>query len=483
MKQLFTILLFFASTFAYSQGNSNQVWLQNFLNDQAIINAPVSICVSDLNSQTELLNVKAALCITPASVQKLITSATALEILGKDFHFETTVGYRGYISDSILNGDLIIIGGGDPTLGSDYQFGAHRRDFYAEWVKAIQQLGIDSINGNIIANPSIYTDQDVPQTWIWEDLANYYGASAQGISLYDNTFQLIFSTEDVEDGKTEVIGTNPYIPGLKLKNDVTASSDGRDQSVVLGSPYDSFRIIKGSLPKGKTDYKIRASIPDPALLLAYELKQELELQGIHISGNALKIVSSNRLESKPDSVVLKWPSPPLFEIINELNAFSINLFAEHLCKQLGLAVKGEGSTIAGVKTIKEYWEKRGIDTNFIFMADGSGLSRSNALSAKALVSILTVMNNDSINGTFFKNSIPQTGLQGTQQYYFQNSFLKGKARAKSGSMTRVRSFAGYMTTQKGTPIAFAIIVNNFNTASFDMAAKMEKLLEEIYLNL
>jgi len=146
-------------------------------------------------------------------------------------------------------------------------------------------------------------------------------------------------------------------------------------------------------------------------------------------------------------------------------------------------VSGNGSTLAGTKAMKEFWASKGINTNNLFLADGSGLSRQNALTAKTLVDILVYMKNHSQWFDAFENSIPITGLEGTQKYYFQESVLKGKARAKTGSMTRVRSMAGYMTTQSGKEVAFAIIINNYNVTTASMKTQMEALIENLYLHL
>lgn len=483
MQYLLLLPLLILSFSLFGQNQSIKNDLQNFVNDKTIVNSPLSICVKNLETGETILDENDELSIIPASTLKLITSATALEVFGKDFRFETKLGYRGILKDSTLKGDIIIFGGGDPTLGSSYFFGTDKNSFLIEWSQEIKSLGIKSVDGNIIADPFIYADQDVPQTWIWEDLGNYFGAAAQGIALYDNTFQLVFKTDSYNGGKTEILYEEPFIPNLKLQNQVRASNDNRDRAYVFGSPFDSFRIIKGTLPKGKEEFRIKASIPDPSVLLAFELKETLKNNGVQIAGGFKKANNYDAREYNADSIFFIWQSPPLDEIVKQLNNESINLIAEHLCKHIGLKLRNEGSTNAGIKAIKNFWKEKGINTDFIYLADGSGLSRANAISAKTLVDVLTYMNNESENKECYKNSIPVTGLQGTQKYYFQQSFLKSKARAKSGSMTRVRSFAGYMTTQNGTPIAFAIIVNNFSCKSFTMAAKMEKLMESFYREL
>lgn len=478
---LFLVFFFTVNAVIATDNNMEQRTIL-FLNDDAIQNSPVSIYIANSISGEQLLEVNPNLSICPASVLKLITTATALELLGADFTFHTKIVHSGYIADSTLHGELIIEGGGDPSLGSPY-FGDNNDIFLQQWVRQIKKAGIDSINGNLLVDPGIYSDNDVPQTWIWEDLGNYFGAAAQGISLYDNTFKIFFETANIDGGSTQIIEIKPKIPHLTLKNEVTASTDQRDRAYVYGSPFDSYRVIKGTLPMGRSNFSIKASIPDPATLLAARLSEKLKAEGIGISGKIKKLQQGNSQSISQKQELVNWSSPPLDQIIEKLNHESINLYAESLCKHIGLVQNGTGSTASGTEAIKAFWHDKGVETQWLFQADGSGLSRNNAISSKTLTDVLVYMKNYSSNFDVFEKSIPLTGMQGTQKYYFQQSFLKGKARAKSGSMTRIRSFAGYMETQKGTPIAFAIIVNNFNCGSFTMAQKMEKLMEAIYLEL
>lgn len=482
MKYLHLLFILFIPSIVYSQNSDSLAWFSAFLKDESITESPMSICVSNLETEEIIFQHNSQLSLPPASTLKLITSATALEILGKDYKFETQIAYQGKVVDSVLLGNLIIIGGGDPSLGSAYMNGIDNKAFLENWSQNIKKSGIKLIVGDIIADPNIYSDQDVPQTWIWEDLGNYYGSAAQGISFYDNTFKIAFKTENIDNGKTYILGTVPNIPNLSIANEVKSSNIQRDRAYVFGNPSSSNRTIKGTLPMGRDNFKIKASIPDPSLLLAYEFKQSLNQNGINVQGEAISLKNNSNYKYTTDSTLFKWESAPLFKIIEQLNYESINLFAEHLCKHIGFVKSGTGSTNEGVKQIKTFWNTQGINTNFIFLADGSGLSRANSISSKSLVEILNYMQNHSTHAAYYKNSIPITGLQGTQKYYFQNSFLKGKAQAKSGSMTRIRSFAGYMTTQNGTPISFAIIVNNFNCSSFTMAKKLERLMEGFYID-
>jgi len=468
------IFYFLLSTFLYlasfaQQSNS----LDIFLNDGAVSNAAVSIYFVDASTGEVLVASQPQIAVTPASVLKLVTSATALEKLGKDFRFNTSVSISGKIENRILNGNLIVTGGGDPTLGSGY-FNANKSEFLSKWVHAIKQAGIDSIAGNIVVDNSIYSDQDVVQNWLWEDIGSYYGAAAQGISIYDNSFEISFRTSDSIGGRSEILFIQPKIPDLVIENQVVSGSDNRDRAFIFGAPAENYRVAKGTLPRGRTDYRLSSSMPDPAMVLATEFRKALRDSMVFVTGTIEK------RKAQPDSILLKWESPMLSEIIQQLNFESINLYAEHLLKQIGLTTYGDGSTASGVKAVTEYWKEKGIDTRSLFVADGSGLSRFNALTAKTLVDVLLYMQKDSINFSVYEESLPITGANGTMKNYFQESVLRGKAHVKSGSMTRVRSLAGYMPTKSGRTVAFTVMVNNFSCTGSEMAKKMEKMMEQVY---
>jgi D-alanyl-D-alanine carboxypeptidase/D-alanyl-D-alanine-endopeptidase (penicillin-binding protein 4) len=203
--------------------------IEQFFNDQCVKNAPIGIYVSNYKTNQVLFEYNSEMCLTPASVLKLVTTAAATEILGIQHTFETKIWYSGTIINKTLHGDIIITGGGDPTLGSKYfETQPTQTDFLKTWANAVKQTGIDTITGNIIADPNFYSDHDVPKSWVWEDLGNYYGAAAQGINLYDNTFEITFKTPAGINKKTQIIQVSPPIPNLEIDNRVRTSSDKRD---------------------------------------------------------------------------------------------------------------------------------------------------------------------------------------------------------------------------------------------------------------
>jgi serine-type D-Ala-D-Ala carboxypeptidase/endopeptidase (penicillin-binding protein 4) len=481
MRTLLLLFVILNSLWLSAQWDKNNSF-QAFPSTKALKNAPTSICVADTKSGEILFTSQPHLCITPASVLKLVTTSAALEMLGAEHRFTTPVWVNGRMESRTVYGNVVITGSGDPSMGSFYfTENGNQEAFLNQWARQLKEKGIDTITGNIWIDPSVFTDQEVPQTWIWEDMANYYGAAAQGISIFDNTFSLHFDTRTNVGDTCTLSKIQPEIPELTIQNKVLASDDHRNNAYLFGSPYDAHRVIRGTLPKGKTNFVVRASIPDPAKLLATLLTGKIKDEGIIVLGEPVtgKMMVSDSIQQQ--NILFESQSPPLWQIVQKTNHYSLNLYAEALCKHIGLKAKNLGSTQAGCEAIIDYWADKGIDVSNLFLADGSGLSRYNALTAKTLVNILVYMKRSSKNAEYFLASVPLTGIEGTQQYYFSNSFLKGKARAKTGSMTRVRCMAGYMTTQSGKEIAFSIMVNNFNGTSVEISREIETLMEEIYL--
>jgi serine-type D-Ala-D-Ala carboxypeptidase/endopeptidase (penicillin-binding protein 4) len=481
MRHFLTLALLILTFFAAAQVQTKSAAETRFKEAETLKSASYSVCFASTATGKPVWTINGQTKIAPASVFKLVTTATAIEQLGPDFRFETKLFIQGPVENGVLKGNLIIKGGGDPTLGSSHFNNTEsKRSFLSEWADQIKKAGIVQIDGNILIDPSIYSDQEIPQTWIWEDIANHYGAAAQGISVFDNVFEFIFETENKDGGSSTIRTSDPEIPNLKVNNLVKASNTTRDRAYVFGSPYDSYRIARGTLPKGQSQFKVKASIPNPSEVLGNELLKTLVQNGIEIKGvYSVEEPDSSKTELQ---LIYTHQSPPLFEIVRTINVKSMNLFAEHLCKHLGLYNFQDGSTTSGCKAIEEFWSKRLNQSAPFFAADGSGLSRANGISAQVLCQIMSQMKKSS-NGQNFVESLPLAGIEGTMANYFTQSVVKGKIRVKSGSMTRVRSLAGYMTTAKGTELCFAVMVNNFTGTPAASISEMEKLIEWAYNNL
>jgi len=464
--------LFFFNGTAQNNITGIQQKFNQWQSNQRFKNASICISVSDIQSGEELIKSEPQLSLVPASILKLVTTATALEIFGPDYQFKTTLSYSGIIRNDTLFGDLQIIGGGDPTLGSKY-FQEYNY-FQEEWIKKIQQENIKVVTGNLVMDATIYESQAIPNTWIWEDIGNYYGSGASGISVYDNLYEIHLKSE-IEAGKlTEITGIVPEIPNLDLQNEVLSSDVNSDQSYVFGSPMENKRIIRGTIPKNKTDFIVKASVPNPAALLSSEFRKKLTANGIAVS----EITKYKKAKIDSSVQLSVFQSPPLRDIIRITNHESVNLFAEHLLKHLAFQKNGLGTTKDGCKFVLEFWKEKGLDMTGFFMNDGSGLSRFNAITASQIIDILNYMKTKSKYTNDFYQSLATAG-KGTLTVFRNENFPDKCLRAKSGSMTRVRCYAGYLNTFSGRELSFTIMLNNFSCNQSDATQKIQELLVEL----
>ena len=434
--------------------------------------ATIGVYLEDAATGEMLGSFNPHLSLAPASTLKLVTTATALEVLGPDYRFSTRLALSGTVRNDTLAGDLVIVGGGDPALGSKYFAEHYLKDYFLKtWVDSLYACNIRYIRGNIIPDASIYDDQTIPPTWIWEDMGNYYGAGVSGLSFCDNLCEIHLWSSPAAGRPTRILSVNPVIPGVTFDNRVVSSDDQRDQAYVFGSPFDSQRVIRGTIPKGKKDFVIRASVPNPAQLLAGEFRNLARTRGIKIGGQ----ISGDKTRSYKSMVTLATTfSPPLKDLISVTNHESVNLFAEHLLKHLAYVETGAGTTPEGIRVVTDFWKNKGIDTEGLFLCDGSGLSRLNALTGKQMVQVLAYMKK-SRNGDVFFHSIPAVP-DGTLYSFNPQHFPEKCLRAKSGSMTRIRCYAGLLRTASGREVLFDIALNNFACSQNEAIDAIEKLL-------
>ena len=473
-KICFTGIFVLLAGFGFAQNpiNSIQQKIAGWQNTPALATASVSIAVSDSQSGESLLQSEPQLSLVPASILKVVTTATALEVFGTEFRFNTILSYSGNVRNDTLFGNLQIIGGGDPTLGSNYF--PENMNFQEKWITALLSKNIKVIQGNLILDASIYESQSIPETWIWEDMGNYFGAGASGISVFDNLYEIHLKSENVAGKPTRVIGINPEIPNLDLTNEVFSSDLNSDQAYVFGSPMENRRIIRGTIPKNQSDFVVKASVPDPSVLLATEFSKNLKANGISLSGET----KYEKVANTSDVQLSVIQSPTLPEIIRITNHESVNLFAEHLLKHLAFQKTGLGTTKDGCKFVVQFWKDKGLNMTGFFMNDGSGLSRFNAITASQMVSILSYMKTESAYSTDFYQSLAAVG-NGTLTVFTDVSFTNECLRAKSGSMTRVRCYAGYLTSVSGRQLSFAIMLNNFSCSQKEATREIEEFLVEL----
>jgi len=472
-RRALSFLFLFIPLISLSQERSFRL----FLADSAMEHASVSFCIVDADSGKTVFEYNQDKSLIPASLLKLVTSSAALEMLGPDYTFKTTVGYTGSLNrrSGKLLGDIIIKGGGDPVLGSS-RFDNYYAGFTEKWVADINKLGIKKISGRVITDDSYYDYLPVPAKWLWEDAGNYYGAGAYGLSIFDNTYEIHFRTSP-DSLKQLITGITPEVCRFEFTNRLVAAGTA-DKGYIFAAPYSTNGWLAGSIPVSPDDYILKASIADPPLIMAKVMDQKLRSSGISVSGDPVTtrlLQSGITVELTPISEIV---SPPLKDIVNALNHESINLYAEHLAKEMGKVFRNTGSTEAGVDVIKGFLSEKGINVDGMFIEEGSGLSPLDAINAKAMAGLLLYMKNRSKYFGEFYSSLPEAGKEGTLKNHFTDPMFDNRMRAKSGSMTRVRSYAGYLTTLSGQELIFCIIVNNFSGPYQVIISHIEEILKE-----
>ena len=447
--------------------------------------ASFSLVVKDVQEGRTVYSYDTDRLQSPASVLKTVATATALEILGEDYRYPTTLEYDGILENGTLEGNLYIKGSGDPSLGSSH-FAPGQNKFLSTWIAALQKAGIKHITGSVISDESIFDTEGVSIKWLREDMGNYYAPGSYGISIFDNMYKLSLQTGAA--GTRPVLkGTEPDIPFIRFKNYLKAAPVSSDSAYIIGAPLDDVRYLYGVLPANREAYVLKGDIPDPALYLARYLTDQLQQKGIRVDGSpsCYRIeVEENRWKKGERKEIVTTYSPTLREIASVCNHVSHNLYADALVKTVGLQYKPRRNEMIssfgrGVQVVKEYWEKKGLDVFPLRMNDGSGLAPADKVSAGFMGELLVYMATESAVSDAFIASLPQAGIEGSVRNFLKGSKLQGKARLKSGGITGVRSYAGYIT-KDGKTYAAAVFSNNYSCPMSRMTRALEKLLLQLF---
>lgn len=479
------LILFLLSSFTFLAMAQIPEPVRHLLKASYMKGASFALIVKDLDNGNTVYSYDPEREMTPASVMKTVTTAAALELLGAEYRYPTTLQYDGTIVDGILQGNLYIKGSGDPSLGSSHLKPAQEA-FLETWIEAVKKAGIREITGTILADESIFDTEGVSPKYVNEDLGSYYGAGSYGLSVFDNLYKLSLKTGS-PGSKPILKESYPDVSHIHFHNYLKAAPIASDSSFIIGPPFLSERYLYGLVPANRENYTLKGDIPDPALFLAEYFAQKLEKTGIRIKGAP----SCHRLLSEKGT----WPthkrktlittySPPLKEIVSITNHVSHNLYADALIKTLGLQYPGrKGEALSsfgrGIEVVRNHWKEKGLDISSLWMYDGCGLAPTDKLSAGFMGDFLYYMATRSESSDAFIASLPYAGQEGSVRRFLKGSKLQGKARLKSGGMSRVKSYAGYIT-QGNKPYAVAVFVTNYTCDGREITKAIEKLFVSLF---
>ena len=457
-------ILFLSTLVSSLFAQSNLVKTTAFVDSKQLENASIGILLTDTQSGDVLFSSNAHKSLTPASVLKLITTATAIEQLGENFQFKTDVILQGHeIVDRIFMGNILIKGYGDPTLESKY-FKADSLSFIQHIYHTLTKAGIKGIKGSVLYDDKLFGTNPTPGHWSWEDIGNYYAAPPSALSYKDNTINVYFKTSNKIGEVAQLIKTIPSPIVTEFESEITGENIRNDQAYFYGDPFHSFRLGRGSIPKNRSSFLVKASMPQPGRQLVFELNNFLKAQNF--------IIGNKTLDTDSSQVIYTHNSPYLKDIIRLTNQKSINLFAENTFLYLI-----NSATKPTKKHTQNYWKTKECNTNGVSIQDGSGLSWSNTVTCQFLNDVLVKMYH-SKNYPSFKNSLAIAGKKGTLRNMGKQSVIKEKVFAKSGSLRGVKAYAGYVEAKNGKTYAFSIIVNKFSIPSSVLQKEITKLLEE-----
>ena len=454
--------------------------IDSLVNSPFLENGFVGISIKSVNSDKNNVEYNAKKSLSPASTLKLISSATALMSLGEDFKYSTILAYSGYIQDSVLLGNIIIKGSGDPSLGSwRFKNQPDYKQLTEYWAKKIKDLGIKEISGRIFGDGSFFDENVIPDTWVWGDMGNYYGSGAYGLNMNENLYYVTFNPANYMEAAT-LVKTSPDLPYYQKINRVLTDKAGTgDQVNIYSTPYQDILVMQGFVPMGD-NFSVKGSIPDPALFAAYFLQKKLLENDIKVLETPLSYLEASKknihYENPPKITPIDTLfSPLLRDLVHECNFHSINLYAETFLKTPSVVMNVEGAMENVIKGLKQIWLTKGVKLDGLIMKDGSGLSPSNGITPDNMTDVLKVMFLEKSFNAFYE-SIPMVGVSGTVAGLAKKSRAVGNVRAKSGSIDGVRAYAGYFTARNGEMMCFSMMLNKYNSDYGSATKELEKLI-------
>lgn len=429
-----------------------------------------AVSIRSLDSGELLYALNAGKMMVPASNMKIVTLAAAAETLGWDRRFTTTLETSGPVEAGVLRGDLIVRGGGDPTINTREGRGAA---VLAEWCGVLQTLGIHEIDGRIMGDDQLFDDEGLGGGWAWDYLQYGYAAPVSALQFNENVASLMV-LPGAAVGDPAVL-TFPAGTGLSLWNRAITGPTGTPETIEFRRHLDRPMLeITGSVPlapasPGTAADRIRTAVRqvaviNPTLFFAQALEDALAAAGIRVTGAAADFddVAPALLDTAGERRVLATTvSPPLRDIASVLMKASQNLYAETLLKATGTGAGGLGTIAAGRSAVLQTLRGWDIDDRSLVMADGSGLSRYNYVTADLLTTLLARMYSDTHHREPFMAAMPIAGRDGTMSTRLRGTRAEGNALAKTGSISNVRALSGYVRTRDGETLAFSILANDF----------------------
>jgi serine-type D-Ala-D-Ala carboxypeptidase/endopeptidase (penicillin-binding protein 4) len=443
---------------------------------------------------------------TPASNTKLFTTAAALALIGPDYKFRTTVETTGTLDRyGRLNGDLVLVGHGDPNLSGrelPYDLKTQRNDDPIQALEALADAlvkkGVKFIDGDIVADDSYFAFERYGEGWSQDDLVWADGAPVSALTINDNVVFVNIMPAD-RPGEKAFVSVKPFADYYRLDNRIITTPAGTGRKLSINrEPGSTVLTLWGNMPLDDAGANEALAIEDPAEFAAGLFRQLLEERGIVIYGHqrtrhtelaSLSTFSVTALapsrggddDRRPpnQSITLaSYESKPLLQDIRVTNKISQNLHAEILLRLMGRERGNAGTIEGGLEVLRGFLTQAGISSDQYAFYDGSGLSRQDLVTPHAIVQLLRYCSTQPW-GADYKTTFPVAGVDGSLTDRLTSPRLHGRIMAKTGSLGGVKALSGYATTDAGQAIVFSILTNNFNLPAKRVTDAIDELVQTI----
>jgi serine-type D-Ala-D-Ala carboxypeptidase/endopeptidase (penicillin-binding protein 4) len=410
------------------------------------------IVVQSLDRPERLFELNPRTLLVPASTAKLLSAATAIDTVGWNYRFETMLETNGSVVDGVLRGDLVVVGSGDPSIG-----GRGGEDLTA-WIGALKALGVHDVQGRVIGDDDLLEEPRPAFSWAWDDLAT--SGALYGALNFEENRMTVTVTPATMPGESPTVGVDAIAMERPLINRVVTSERNSGQLIWSEQrPGEPALTIAGTIPAAAVPAKLTVAVGNPTLWFARALRYRLIEAGISVSGEAADVDDlSAPVDRSAMTVLYIHRSRPLADLISPLFKDSINLYGEAVFRLN--APRAMPTNDAAIEHVGQKLAAWGMPSDAQQVVDGSGLSRRDVIAPDTLVNIMQRMY-DADPAAPWMVALPLAGVDGTLLNRMRATAAEKNVRAKTGSMSNVRSLAGYVTTRDGEHLAFAILLNNF----------------------
>jgi serine-type D-Ala-D-Ala carboxypeptidase/endopeptidase (penicillin-binding protein 4) len=439
------------------------------------------LLIVDAETGETLYELNADKYFVPASNMKLFTTALALAKLGPDYRFQTTLETRGTVSPKgVLTGDVFLVGRGDPNLSNrkfpydlKEEFDGPAEKALAELADALVAKGVKEIAGDVVGDDSYFPREAYPSGWEIDDMVWEYGAAVSAIVVDDNTVALTLTAGESAGAPVQVL-VAPSTPDFMVQNDVvTSAAEVKSDLTLTREPNSKIVVIRGSMPAHSTR-KLVLAIHDPAEHAAAMLTRLLAERGVKVVGISRSVHVAEPVGAAPRAVLAEHVSVPLGDSVKLVNKISQNLHTEMLLRAAARSTTVWNTPEDLMKFPADFYAVAGIAPGDVIQTDGSGLSRHDLVTPRAIVALLKYAQGQAWFTPYFA-SLPVSGVDGTLETLMKNTISAGRIHAKTGSVEHVRTRSGFADTVGGRRLIFSFLSNNQGGKNHEVSDALDGL--------